>query len=848
MNKQSQINEQMSSESERPRPAKREWGEVFQALGHPTLILDPQHRILAANRAAVELMGLPEAEILSRKCFDLLHRTPRPPACCPLETMLASGKMEANEMEMETVSGTYLVSCTPVFDDDGRLDQVIHIATDISELKRTEEALRRSLEGTAHSQRLLLALSQAAQAVQRAHTPEEVYQTIGDEITGLGYDATIFTVTADRTDLIIAYMTLKSAVLRLGEKLTGLSAHNYRVPLTPGGFYERIVSEGNTVFSDPGAEPIVEALPQRARPLAGRLAAILGLGQAIYAPLQVKGQTHSILTVLGTDLSEADVPAVTTFASQAAIAIENAYLYQAAQREIAERRRVEEERTRLLAQIQEQAQRMQQIVDTVPEGVLLLDSDGRIVLANPRGEQDLVVLAGAEVGDTLTRLGDRPLIELLTSPPEGLWHKVSADRRSFQAIARSIETGPTPGGWVLVMRDVTRQQEIQQRAQQQDRLAAVGQLAAGIAHDFNNIMATIVLYAQMVSRAQGLSTRDQERMETIKQQADNATSLIRQILDFGRRGVLERHPTDLLVLLKEQVKLLKHTLPESIEIDLTCGRDEYTVDADPTRLQQVIMNLAVNARDAMADGGRLQIGLERVRDDDRKRALLPEIEAGEWVRLTVRDTGAGIPPDVLPHIFEPFFTTKPSGEGTGLGLAQVHGIVAQHDGHVDVESRPGHGTAFNIYLPALGAHSPEAADLRQPDLPLGQGETILVVEDDGTTRQALVESLELLGYQVLEATNGREALATLDQRRDSIALVLSDVVMPGMGGIAMLHNLRERGMDVGVVLMTGHSMEKEIENLGAGKAASLLVNWLPKPPSLEQLAEVVAQGLGALRS
>jgi two-component system cell cycle sensor histidine kinase/response regulator CckA len=508
------------------------------------------------------------------------------------------------------------------------------------------------------------------------------------------------------------------------------------------------------------------------------------------------------------------------------------------------RKWAEAERERLLVQIQEQVQHVQQIVDTVPEGVLLLDAKGQTVMANPLGERDLATLARAKVGDTLTHLGDRPLDELLTSPPRGLWHELTADGRSFQVLARPIETGSAPGRWLLVIRDVTQQREVEQRIQQQERLAAVGQLAAGIAHDFNNVMATIVLYAQMTAWMEGLPDTARERMQTIDQQAKQASTLIQQILDFSRRAVLERRPLDLASLLKEHVKLLERTLLESIEIRLDYEPDEHAtsfiVDADPARMQQMVTNLALNARDAMPEGGILCLGLERIEIRPGESPLLPEMEPGEWVRLTVSDTGTGIPPDVLPHMFEPFFTTKGPGLGTGLGLAQVHGIVAQHEGRIDVHTELGRGTTFTIYLPARLPEPPTAIPLRElPATTMGQGETVLVVEDDASVRKALVESLELLNYRVLEAMNGREALAKVEELGNEIELVLSDVVMPGMGGIALLHALRERGLGVPVVMLTGHPLEKEMEDL----RAQGLLEWLPKPPRLEELAEVMASAL-----
>ncbi len=521
--------------------------------------------------------------------------------------------------------------------------------------------------------------------------------------------------------------------------------------------------------------------------------------------------------------------------------------------DITKRKQAEKEQEHLLRQIQEQSQRMQQIINTVPEGVLLLDAGRKVVLANPVAEENLAALAEVGIGDTLVRLGKRPLAELLISHPEGLWHEVTLDERVFEVVA-SPTKADNPAkvehveGWVLVVRDVTQEREIGRRIQLQERLAAVGQLAAGIAHDFNNILATIVLYAQITARSEEVSDRIRERMETINQQAYHATNLIRQILDFSRRSILERQPLDLVPLLKEQAKLLERTLPESIELMLEHNEDKhassFVINADPTRIQQAITNLVVNARDAMPGGGSLRIGLDRTADLPPSilttiAGKAPSAEReGEWVQITVSDTGTGIPPEVLPHIFEPFFTTK-APLGTGLGLAQVHGIVGQHDGYIGVDTSVGKGTTFTMYLPALPAHSLETSVTERPSIVEGQGEVILVVEDNADVREALVDSLRQLNYQTLEAADGHEALTIYAQHAEEIALVLSDVVMPGMGGITLLHTLKAQGLSVPIVMMTGHSLQKSKEEL----CAEGIAGWISKPPNLEQLAEVVGRAL-----
>jgi CheY-like chemotaxis protein len=329
--------------------------------------------------------------------------------------------------------------------------------------------------------------------------------------------------------------------------------------------------------------------------------------------------------------------------------------------------------------------------------------------------------------------------------------------------------------------------------------------------------------------------------------------LIQQILDFSRRAVLERRPLDLGVLVKEHVGLLRRTLPESIDVGLVLhpvdrGIADYMVLADPTRMQQMVTNLALNARDAMPDGGELRFELEVLKVRPGESPLLPEMEAGDWVMLTVVDTGTGISTDVMPRIFEPFFTTK-TPLGSGLGLAQVHGIVGQHKGRITVDTEVGKGTVFTIYLPA---YSPESSAAILPkgssSLPLGQGELILVVEDDAAVRQALVESLKDLNYRAAAVADGREALMVLDEAppedgspATEIALMLSDVVMPGMGGLALLNAVRERGLNIPVLLMTGHPLERELEGL----REQGVIDWLPKPVALDELAHLIARVLGA---
>ena len=374
-----------------------------------------------------------------------------------------------------------------------------------------------------------------------------------------------------------------------------------------------------------------------------------------------------------------------------------------------------------------------------------------------------------------------------------------------------------------------------------ERLSAIGQLAAGVAHDFNNILASITLYSEMAGRAPDMPEAYAKWMHTIGVEANRGAHLVQQILDFGRRTLLEQRPLALAPFLRESVALLERTLPEKIAVSLTWGDDDYEISADPTRIQQVIVNLALNARDAMPDGGQLAFSVSRTAPDTRVHCVLcKEVFAGEWVQVAVADTGTGISSDALGRIFEPFFTTR-GPLGHGLGLAQVSGIVEQHRGHIDVATEVGKGTTFRIWLPALSVASRSAAadGPARAAVTSGQGQRVLVVEDNASTRQALVEAVDLLGYDVRGATGGRAALAILTAPDNGVSLVLCDHVMPEMDGSALVAMMEAREIAVPVIMVTGYALGSGLETATSG----LVVGWIQKPVGLEELAEAIKGAL-----
>ena len=371
--------------------------------------------------------------------------------------------------------------------------------------------------------------------------------------------------------------------------------------------------------------------------------------------------------------------------------------------DITERKLRELEREQLLLQLQDKAEQLAQVMRSVPEGVLLLDNLGCVLLANPRAEAD----AGAAgeydaMSSGLCSWADMALEALLTSPPVGQWHTLQAGQQIYEVIASPVESGPVPAGWVLVLRDVTAERAVQEQLQRQERLAAVGQLAAGIAHDFNNIMSVISIYAEMTSEAPGLTDKragthaDDHRAGAAGDAHDPPDPRLQPPVGVRAAGAGPAAAAQ-----GRGEAAAADAAGEHRDRAVTAAPGEYFVLADPTRMQQLVMNLAVNARDAMPEGGQLRIALAKLTVTDAKHRRCRAWARATGCASTCRTRAPASPPEHLAHIFEPFFTTKEPGKGTGLGLAQVHGIVAQHDGHITVTSEPGGGTTFTIYLPAL---------------------------------------------------------------------------------------------------------------------------------------------------
>ena len=514
--------------------------------------------------------------------------------------------------------------------------------------------------------------------------------------------------------------------------------------------------------------------------------------------------------------------------------------------------------------LRESEEKYRSVVDNVSDAIITVDVEGKVRFWNRRAESVFGYTSDEMAGESVSMLLSEPLRERFSGGMEGI---ISAGASgvvggSVETTGRrkdgsefpmeySFSSWETGKGVFLtgIFRDITERKRMQdalreaeKKTRDQERLAAVGQLAAGVAHDFNNLLTGIIGYAELLEMREDMPRGAKSDANRIVEQGQHAAHLIRQILDFSRKSIIQRRPLDLVSFLKEMVGFLGRTIPENIHIVLNVDSKEHSVHADPTQMRQMLTNLAVNARDAMSEGGELRFRLSRRTLAADEPPPQPEMSPGEWAVVSISDTGVGISPDVLPHIYEPFFTTKDPAlsHGTGLGLAQVYGIVAQHDGFIDVESQVGEGTTFFVYLPVLSVRKEEESERKaSKEVSRGQGETILVVEDDSAVLDVLGRTLERSGYHVLSAANAQEALAAYAQHGDEVALVLTDMMMPGMGGMELFYALKEQTPDVKVMVMTGYSLKDQGEIL----RSQGIVGWLEKPVARDELTHLVREAL-----
>ncbi len=505
--------------------------------------------------------------------------------------------------------------------------------------------------------------------------------------------------------------------------------------------------------------------------------------------------------------------------------------------------------------------RFMRFFDHTPMAIATVDRSGTIVRANARfaklaqglnsgvasksifnavNARDRHLLAAA-IAQAAQGQGDIAPVEAMLEGVKERWGQffvtaVEADERETEAA-------------IVYMLETTERRALENQINQSQKMDMVGQLAGGIAHDFNNVLSAIMMANDFLLNAHKPTDPSFQDIMQIKQNATRAATLVRQLLAFSRRQTLRPQVLDLGDALSDLTMLLRRLIGEKVKLDLIHGRDLWPVKVDVSQFEQVIVNLAVNARDAMPDGGKLTVRTANVASEESTQLAYKGMPAAEYVRIDISDTGTGIPPEIIDKIFEPFFSTKEVGKGTGLGLSTVYGIVKQTGGFIYVDSEPGKGTTFHIFLPrhhpdaeadadaaAANSAGKEAADAKSRADLTGQG-TILLVEDEEGLRSLNARGLRSRGYSVIEASNGIEALEALEAKNGAVDLVVSDVVMPEMDGPTLLKTMRGRNPDLKIIFVSGYAEDAFEKSLPENQQFA----FLPKPFTLSQLVAAVKE-------
>ncbi len=507
--------------------------------------------------------------------------------------------------------------------------------------------------------------------------------------------------------------------------------------------------------------------------------------------------------------------------------------------------------------------RFMRFFDHTPMAIATVDRSGAVVRANarfaklaqslsPDGAANKSIFAAVNVRDRnllVTAInhaaegqGDIPPVEAMLDGAKERWG---------QFFVTAVEEGERETEAAIVyLLDTTERRTLENQINQSQKMDMVGQLAGGIAHDFNNVLSAIMMANDFLLNAHKPTDPSFQDIMQIKQNATRAATLVRQLLAFSRRQTLRPQVLDLGDALSDLTMLLRRLIGEKVKLDLVHGRDLWPVKVDVSQFEQVIVNLAVNARDAMPDGGKLTVRTGNVTTEESARLSYKGMPPADYVRIDVADTGTGIAPDIVDKIFEPFFSTKEVGKGTGLGLSTVYGIVKQTGGFVYVDSEADKGTAFHIFLPrhraelevqpetvaANGAAKEPPAEAKPRADLTGQG-TILLVEDEEGLRSLNARGLRSRGYSVIEASNGIEAMEALEQKNGAVDLVVSDVVMPEMDGPTLLKTMRGRNPDLKIIFVSGYAEDAFEKSLPENQQFA----FLPKPFTLSQLVAAVKQ-------
>jgi two-component system, cell cycle sensor histidine kinase and response regulator CckA len=779
--------------------------QMFQASPDGLSIADSSQRVLLANETFVRMFGYQAAEVAGQLLENLVVPPDRLAESRWVTEALAKGQRITLETQRRKKDGTLLdvsVSCAPLL-LDGKMAGFYAGYHDISDRKRVEA--------------LSSALYRVAEKSSSAHDLQQFFAAVHGIVDELMYARNFYIALYDpASDLLTFPYFVDEQDSAPGPKKLSRGLTDY------------LIRSGQPLLATP---EVLQAMEERGEVARNGSRSLDWMG----VPLKVNNHTFGALVVQtyskNIRYGERDKEILTFVARQLASAVEIKRNEQALRRSEA---------------------RYRSLVQSSVYGIYRSSLEGRFLDVNPAlitmlgyGSAEDVLMLDPEKDvfahpDEHTRLIEEFRRTGRLDGIEVKWKRNDGKAITVRISGRAVSSADEPADVLeAIAEDVTDRRVLEDQFRQAQKMEAVGRLAGGVAHDFNNLLMVISGYAEVMLAALEPDHLLREKALAIQQASDRATTLTRQLLAFSRKQLLELKVVDVNAIVADMERLLRPLIGEDVEFITRLSAEAAHTRADAGQLEQVLMNLVVNAKDAMPSGGTLTLQTEKIVVDESHRRRPTFVRPGDYVILSVSDTGMGMDKETQSRIFEPFFTTKEKGKGTGLGLSTVYGIVKQSGGYVMVESDEGRGTTFQIYLPRVEGVA-ENHPIPTVHAALGGTETVLLVEDEESVRQLVRETLAAKGYRVMEAQNGESGIAAAAQHDGKIDLVITDVVMPGMGGRELVKRLAQTRPETKVLYLSGYTEDAILseDTIESGAA------FLQKPFTLQNLSSKVREVLG----
>jgi len=779
--------------------------QMFQASPDGLSIADSSHRVLLANETFVRMFEYEAAEVVGQPLENLVVPPDRLAESHWVTEALAKGQRITLETQRRKKDGTLLdvsMSCAPLL-LDGKMAGFYAGYHDISDRKRVEA--------------LSSALYRVAEKSSSAHDLQQFFAAVHGIVDELIHARNFYIALYDPASELLTFPYF------VDEQDSAPSPKKLARGLT-----DYVIRAGQPLLATP---EVLQAMEERGEVARNGSRSLDWMG----VPLKVNSHTFGALVVQtyskNIRYGERDKEILTFVARQLASAVEIKRNEQALRRSEA---------------------RYRSLVQSSVYGIYRSSLEGRFLDVNPAlitmlgygSAEEVLLLDPTKDVFAHTEEHTRLIEEFRrTGRLDGIevqWKRHDGKAITVRISGRAVSSADEPADVLeAIAEDVTDRRVLEDQFRQAQKMEAVGRLAGGVAHDFNNLLMVISGYAEVMLAELEPENVLREKALAIQQASDRATTLTRQLLAFSRKQLLELKVVDVNAIVADMERLLRPLIGENVEFITSLTPEAAHTRADAGQLEQVLMNLVVNAKDAMSAGGTLTIQTEKIVVDENHHRGPTFIRPGHYVMLSVSDTGMGMDKETQSRIFEPFFTTKEKGKGTGLGLSTVYGIVKQTGGYVMVQSEEGRGATFQIYLPRVDGVA-EKHSVAVPHAALGGSETVLLVEDEESVRQLVRETLASKGYEVMEAENGEDGVAIAARHNGKIDLVITDVVMPGMGGRELVKQLAQTRPETKVLYLSGYT-EDAIVSEGTIETGAA---FLQKPFTLQNLSRKVREVLG----